>query len=88
MEDKFKFKKSKVFQAKEWKKYFESKSVTYRKAGDRCVEIHTFPDGMHQMYFYINSSEPINRTPTTVDNKKILDAIVENFFCGLDKVIN
>jgi hypothetical protein len=43
---------------------------------------------MHQLYFYINSSEPMNCIPTTVENKKIADGIIENFFCGLDEIKN
>ena len=72
----------------EWQEYYKSKSVTYKRAGNRCVEIHTFPDGMHQIYFYINSPEPMNCIPTTVQNKKIANAIIENFFCGLEPVKN
>lgn len=72
----------------DWQDYISKKFVSYKKSGNRCVEIHTYPDGMQQLYFYINSSEPMNCIPTTVENKKIADAIIENFFCGLNEVKN
>ena len=63
---------------KEWQEYYKSKSVTYKRAGNRCVEIHIFPDGVHQIYFYINSSEPMNCIPTTVENKKDMTGFFAN----------
>ena len=46
-----------------------TKKVTYKKAGNRCVEIHHHSGDTCHLYFYTNSSEPDNVIGTFVDKK-------------------
>ena len=47
-----------------------TKKVTYKKAGNRCVEIHHHSGDTCHLYFYTNSPEPDNVIGTFVDKKK------------------
>tara|TARA_R100001591_G_scaffold24227_1_gene34074 strand:- start:1616 stop:1831 length:216 start_codon:yes stop_codon:yes gene_type:complete len=62
-----------------------TKKVTYKKAGNRCVEIHHHSGDTCHLYFYTNSPEPDNVIGTFVDKKNV-NAMVEYHLCGSGEI--